>query len=338
MSKKVIQIKNLTKTYVSFKKREGLSGSLKDFFKREKHLTQAVKSISFDVKQGEFLGFLGPNGAGKTTTLKMLTGILTPTSGEVDVLGYTPWKRKTGFKKRFSLVMGQKNQLWWDLPPLDSYELYRHMYEIPKTEFKKTLDFLSDLLDISDLIEVQTRKLSLGQRMKAELVGALLHKPDILFLDEPTIGLDVVSQKTIREFLREYNRETKATILLTSHYMEDIRKLCDRVMIIDHGSILYDGTYKKFTNKFAQEKTIDLVFTERVAAKDLKKFGEVDEWRETGARLLVPRKDSAKTLTKLMNQLPVEDVSVHEKHMDDIIRDIFTNKNLNRAIRLLLYI
>jgi ABC-2 type transport system ATP-binding protein len=324
----IISVKDLQKTFVSFKKSEGLMASFKDFFKREKISTEAVKSISFDIEKGDFVGFLGPNGAGKTTTLKMLTGILTPSSGEAKVLGHTPWKRKNEYKKQFSLVMGQKSQLWWDLPPLDSYELFKHMYEIPEKTYKKQLKFLTDLLDISDIIEVQTRKLSLGQRMKAELVGALIHSPKVLFLDEPTIGLDVVSQKSIRKFLKEYNKETKATIILTSHYMEDIRQLCKRVMIIDHGNIIYDGSYQNLTKKFAQDKTIEVNFAGKVKRSELKGMGEILDWEDNRVRISMPRKDSSKIITKLMNNFSVEDLSVHEKSMDDIVSDIFTQKHV----------
>lgn len=324
----IIQVSNLVKNYETFKKKEGLKASVKDFFKREKIIKQAVKSISFEIQEGEFVGFLGSNGAGKTTTLKMLTGILTPTAGEASVLGHTPWKREMEFKKQFALVMGQKGQLWWDLPPMDSYELFRRMYEIPEAEFKKNLNFLTDLLDISDVITVQTRKLSLGQRMKAELIGALLHNPKVLFLDEPTIGLDVVSQKAIRDFLQAYNRETKATIILTSHYMEDIRRLCERVMIIDHGSLIYDGPYKELVHKFATNKTIEMSFTEKVLKKDLKRYGEVTDYESTRAKLSIPRENATKTLNKLLNKLPVDDIAVHERSMEDVVGDIFTNKHV----------
>lgn len=329
MNKKIIQVRELSKNFVSFKKGEGLKASIKDFFQREKILKEAVKKVSFDIEEGEFVGFLGPNGAGKTTTLKMLTGILTPTSGEAEVLGFTPWKRKLAFKKQFSLVMGQKNQLWWDLPPLDSYELFRHMYEIPYDEYKKSLSFLTDLLDIGASLETQTRKLSLGERMKAELIGALLHKPKVLFLDEPTIGLDVVSQKAIREFLKDYNRETKATIILTSHYMEDIKRLCPRVLIIHEGIILYDGDTSLLNKKFAQNKAIDMNFSKTVNKKDVQKFGEIEEWRELGARLSVPRAEVTQILARLIKELPIDDVSVHEKSMEDIVSDIFTKKNVS---------
>ncbi len=328
MNKKVIQVSKLKKSFTTFKKNEGLWASVKDFFYRQSVEKIAVNEISFDIDEGEFVGFVGPNGAGKTTTLKMLSGILTPTSGELKVLGYEPWKRAHEFKKQFSIIMGQKNQLWWDLPPLDSYELFRHMYEIPKDEFKKNLDFLADLLDARDFLEVQTRKLSLGQRMKAELIGALIHKPKLLFLDEPTIGLDVVSQSAIRDFLKKYNQETRATILLTSHYMEDIRRLCSRVMIIDHGSLLYDGTYSNLINKFVHEKTLSLRFQKEIPKKDLEKFGKILQWDGVSATLAIPREEAPALLAKVMKEMPVEDLTIQESSMEDVVRDIFTQKHV----------
>jgi ABC-2 type transport system ATP-binding protein len=326
MSKIVISVKDLNKTFYSFKKSGGLKASLRDFFKRETLVTEAVKNINFEVKKGEFIGFLGPNGAGKTTTLKMLTGILTPTSGEATVIGHIPWKRKTAYKKNFALVMGQKNQLWWDLPPQDSYELFKHMYEIPQAKYKKTLDMLTELLKMQELIQVPTRKMSLGQRMKAELIGALLHEPEVLFLDEPTIGLDVIAQKTIRDFLKTYNRETKATILLTSHYMEDIRQLCKRVVIIDHGNIIYDGAYSTLVTKYATQKIVDLSFTKHVKKADLVHFGSIIEYDKTSVRIGIDRAKGTKAIAEMLNKLPVEDISVHEKNMDAIVSDIFTQQ------------
>ncbi len=328
MNKKIIQVLNLQKSFKIFKKNEGLWASVKDFFYRQSTEKVAVNSISFEIEEGEFVGFVVPNGAGKTTTLRMLSGILTPTSGELSVLGYQPWKRANEFKKQFSIIMGQKNQLWWDLPPLDSYELFRHMYEIPKDEFKKNLGFLADLLNAGDFLEVQTRKLSLGQRMKAELIGALIHKPKLLFLDEPTIGLDVVSQSAIRDFLKKYNQETRATILLTSHYMEDIRRLCGRVMIIDHGSLLYDGSYSNLINKFVHEKTLALRFQKEIPKKDLEKFGKIAQWDGISATLIIPREEAPELLARVMKELPVEDLTVHESSMEDVVRDIFTQKHV----------
>lgn len=328
MNKKIIQIENLSKTFTSFKKKEGLKASFKDFFKRVKIEKKAVDSISINIEKGEFIGFLGPNGAGKTTTLKMLTGILTPSSGAVNIRGHTPWKRENEFKKKFSLVMGQKGQLWWDLPPIDSYELFKHIYEIPENEYKKNLKFLTDLLDISDIIEVQTRKLSLGQRMKAELVGALLHKPEILFLDEPTIGLDVIAQKSIRDFLRDYNKETNATILMTSHYMEDIKRLCKRVIIIDHGKIIYDGSYQRLIKKFAHNKLIELNFLEEIPKKEIEKYGFPLEIKGTNVSLSIPREKATKIIAEMMNKLPIEDISIHERSMEDIVSEIFQHKHV----------
>lgn len=328
MNNKIIQVTDLKKTFTSFKKKEGLKASFKDFFKREKITTEALKGISFEINKGEFIGFLGPNGAGKTTTLKMLTGILTPSSGEAKILGHIPWKRENTFKKKFSFIMGQKGQLWWDLPPLDSYELFKHIYEIPEEKYKKNLKFLTELLQIEDIIEIQTRKLSLGQRMKAELVGALIHGPEILFLDEPTIGLDVVAQHSIREFLKAYNKETKATIILTSHYMEDIKRLCERVIIIDHGSLIYDGTYKHLTQKFAQDKTVELSLNKKVARLDLEKYGTILELNEDSVTLSVPRERSTKLIAEMMEKLPIEDISVHERTMEDIVSEIFQNKHV----------
>lgn len=239
----IIEVKNLTKDYEYYKKAPGIWNSVKSLFYREKLYTEAVKNISFSVDEGELVGFLGPNGAGKTTTLKMLSGILYPTSGDALVLGYTPWERKKQYQKQFSIVMGQKNQLWWDLPAMDSFILNKEIYEVPDNQFSKTIDELAELLDIKDILDVQVRKLSLGQRMKCELIAALLHQPRVLFLDEPTIGLDFASQKKMREFIKTYNEQKKTTILLTSHYIEDIKALCKRVIIIDHGEIKYDGAF-----------------------------------------------------------------------------------------------
>ncbi|MBI2035034.1 MAG: ABC transporter ATP-binding protein, partial [Candidatus Levybacteria bacterium] len=237
----VISVSHLTKHYKVHKKDPGLAGSLRSIFSRKYETVKAVEDVSFSVDEGELIGFIGPNGAGKTTTLKCLSGLLYPTSGKVDVLGFTPFDRKTKFLKQIALVMGQKNQLWWDLPAIDTFLLNKEIYEISKKRFDEVVNDLTKLLDIEEQLRVQVRKLSLGQRMKMELVASLIHSPKVLFLDEPTIGLDVVMQKKIREFLREYNHKYKATILLTSHYMRDVEALCKRVIVINFGKILYDG-------------------------------------------------------------------------------------------------
>lgn len=254
----IISARNLTKQYHIYKKEEGLAGAVKSFFKRTYETKTAVEKISFDIEQGELIGFIGPNGAGKTTTLKMLSGLLYPTSGSVSVLDHTPFQRKPAFLKQISLVMGQKNQLWWDLPPMDTFLLNKEIYEIPDKAFTQRVEELSDLLDVKDILHVQVRKLSLGQRMKCELMAALLHQPKILFLDEPTIGLDVVVQHKLRNFIKEYNKKYNATILLTSHYMRDVKQLCDRVIVINFGRIIYDGNLDRLMEKYATKGKSDI--------------------------------------------------------------------------------
>lgn len=319
----VIRIKNLSKTYQYQKRTPGFLSTLKGLIIRKTFSLEAVKNISIDVEEGEFVGFIGPNGAGKTTTLKMLSGILYPTSGEVTVFGHIPFKREAEFQKKFALIMGQKNQLWWDLTPLDSFELFREIYEISDADYKKNLADLSELLNIHDLLDVQVRKLSLGQRMKCELAGALLHSPKLLFLDEPTIGLDVVSQKAIRDFLTFYNREKKATILLTSHYLEDIRRLCKRVIIIDHGSIIYDGSYEDFMKTYADTKLIELVLSETVQEAKFQDYGEIVSIQDGRIKISVQRDKLVETVNRMLRDFSVEDLSIHEKSMEKIVREIF---------------
>ena len=237
----VIEVQGLTKSFRTYKKKPGLTGAIQGLFHRQWEMTRAVKDVSLFIEEGELVGFLGPNGAGKTTTLKMLSGLLYPTSGAARVLGYVPWERKDGYRRQFALLLGQKNQLWWDLPARESLELNAKIYGIPKDSFNRTVAEMTGLLAVQDKLNVMVRELSLGERMKMELIASLLHQPKILFLDEPTIGLDVVSQKTVREFLRHHNATRKTTIVLTSHYMADIQELCQRVIIIDHGTISFDG-------------------------------------------------------------------------------------------------
>ncbi|OGD10261.1 ABC transporter, partial [Candidatus Amesbacteria bacterium RIFOXYB1_FULL_44_23] len=249
-----ISVSGLKKYYKVHQKEPGLSGSIKSLFNRKYYDVKAVDDVSFEIAEGELVGFIGPNGAGKTTTLKVLSGLLYPTSGLVSVLGYTPWDRKPAFQKQFSLVMGQKNQLWWDLPAIESFILNKEIYEVPDDKYKKTLDELVELLEVGEFLKVQVRKLSLGQRMKMELIAALIHSPKILFLDEPTIGLDVVMQKKMRDFIKQYNRKYQSTIILTSHYMDDVKELCERVVIIDHGKLIFDGKLNDIIKKYADHK------------------------------------------------------------------------------------
>lgn len=284
-----------------------------------------MDDISFDIEEGELIGFIGPNGAGKTTTLKCLSGLLYPTDGIVSVLGFTPFERKTKFLKQIALVMGQKNQLWWDLPAIDSFSLNKEIYEIPQKQFTETVGELARLLDVEKQLKVQVRKLSLGQRMKMELIAALLHSPRVLFLDEPTIGLDVVMQQNLREFIKEYNKKYKATILLTSHYMGDVEALCKRVIIINNGKILSDGLLTDLIKKHAPYKRISIVLTNMPHPNDLEGLGEIKKFSYPELVLHVPITDASEITAKLLKKLPIEDVTIENPDIEDIIRDVFSN-------------
>lgn len=322
----VISVSHLTKYYQVHKKGPGFKGSLKSLFKREYYDAKAVDDISFAIDEGELVGFIGPNGAGKTTTLKCLTGLLYPTGGKVDVLGFTPFERKHEYLKQISLVMGQKNQLWWDLPAIDSFLLNKEIYNIPDDVYKNTIDELSSLLDVEDILQVQVRKLSLGQRMKCELIAALIHNPKILFLDEPTIGLDVVMQQKLREFVKSYNEKYNATIILTSHYMKDVEELCKRIIIIDHGKILYDGKLESIVKKYAKNKSITAIFEKPVSLEKVKSLGHVLTFEPTKVIISVPREKSNRVASKLLESFPVEDINIEEPNIEEIIRDVFSNK------------
>lgn len=319
----IITVKNLSKTFESYKKQPGLAGAFKALFSREKLYKKAVDNASFEVQEGELVGFLGPNGAGKTTTLKMLAGILYPTSGEAKILGFTPWERKNKYKRQFAFVMGQKSQLWWDLPAMETFILNREIYEIDRRSFEKTLAELIEMLRIADIVKVPVRNLSLGQRMKCEIVASLIHSPKVLFLDEPTIGLDVIAQKKMRDFIKRYNTERKTTILLTSHYMEDIAALCRRVIIIDKGRIIYDGAIASLVEKYAPYKVLKITFERQIRKKDLEKFGKVTMANNEIFTLEVPRSRSAKIASEILNRFPVDDILIDEPEIRDIIRFIF---------------
>jgi len=323
----IIQVNNLKKYYRVFKKQPGLSGSIKSLFKRQYEAVKAVDNINFNIGKGELIGFIGPNGAGKTTTLKCLSGLLYPDAGEISVLGFTPWERKKEYLKQISFVMGQKNQLWWDLPALETFNLNREIYEIDKKVFEKTLKELVKLLEVKDLLKIQVRKLSLGQRMKCELIAALLHQPKVLFLDEPTIGLDVVMQKKIRDFIKEYNQKYQATIVLTSHYMGDVKELAQRVIIIDQGKIIFDGQLEEIIKRFANHKLISVVFGKKVEKKDLKGLGKIKSFDPLKADILVKRKAASFAAAEMLQRLPVEDVTITEPSIEDIIRELFTGKD-----------
>lgn len=319
----VIRVDHLKKEFEYYKKGTGLQGSLHNLFHREMLKKEAVKDISFSVERGEMIGLLGPNGAGKTTTLKMLSGILFPTAGEVEIDGYIPWERKNAFKRRFSIVMGQKNQLWWDLPASDSFYLNKCIFDVPDGEYRRTVEELSELLDVKDLMNVQVRRLSLGERMKMEILAALIHRPDILFLDEPTIGLDILSQQKIRDFLKTYNEQTKTTVILTSHYMRDIEELCRRAVIINQGQLVYDGTLADINHRMGDRKLLSLKSIEPVPREHLSLFGRVREYHGREAVLEVPKGKIKETASAILSLLPVEDFTVTEIPLEESISLFF---------------
>ncbi len=319
----VISVNNLSKYYRVYKKEPGLLGSVKSLFNRKYYDAKAVDDISFSIEEGELVGFIGPNGAGKTTTLKCLSGLLYPTKGIVNVLGFNPFERKSEYLKKIALVMGQKNQLWWDLPAIDSFLLNKAIYEVSDNKYKETVRELSELLEVNDVLNIQVRKLSLGQRMKCELIAALIHSPRILFLDEPTIGLDVVMQKKLRDFIKEYNKKFKATIILTSHYMEDVRQLCERVIVIDRGSILFDGKLHDIIKRYSTSKYLSVTFEKPVNKDSLLKLGKVESFEFPKVILSVPVERSKHVAAKLLEDFPVDDINITEPDIEDIVREIF---------------
>jgi ABC-2 type transport system ATP-binding protein len=323
-----IEVKGLTKAFKTYKKQPGFRGSLRGLLRRTYEQTLAVKDVSFTVEPGELVGFLGPNGAGKTTTLKMLAGLLYPTSGSARVLGYLPWKRDDGYRRQFALLLGQKNQLWWDLPARESFELNAKIYGISNEQLERTVGDMSEMLSVKDKLNVSVRELSLGERTKMELIAALLHQPKVLFLDEPTIGLDVVSQKSVREFLKEHNTRQKTTILLTSHYMADIQELCERVIIIDHGTIFFDGRLSDVVDRFADSKlvTIQCEGAAQCAVESLAKYGEVLERTPATIRLKVKRDRVIAVCKALLDELPVTDIDIQEVPIEEVIRRIFARQ------------
>lgn len=318
-----IESKELTRVFRTYKKRPGLLGGIRGLFNREYTETAAASSVSFSIEEGELVGFLGPNGAGKTTVLKMLSGLLYPTSGSARVLGFVPWERRNEYRRQFALVMGQKNQLWWDLPAQESFELNREIYGIERKAFDARLLELTELLDVRDKLNVMVREISLGERMKMELIAALLHSPRILLLDEPTIGLDVVSQKKVRQFIREHNRRYKVTILLTSHYMADIEELCERVVIMDHGKIFFDGKLSEIVNRFASHKILHLVSKDLGLDASMLGMGEILERKGELVKLKVPRAQVATICRDLFARYTIEDINIEEVPIEDIIRDLF---------------
>jgi len=325
----IIEVNDLTKHYRVYQKREGIGGSIRGLFKREFRDVHAVKGINMSVEQGEFVAFLGPNGAGKTTTLKLLSGVIQPTSGTATVMGYVPWQRQNEYRRRFALVMGQKNQLWWDLPARESYRLHQHIYGVDPTEFAARLDELTDLLDVTRLLDQPVRELSLGERMKMELIAALLHSPEVLFLDEPTIGLDVIAQHNIQKFLKYYQEKRRITILLTSHYMKDVAALCRRVVVIARGTVHYDGSLSGIVDKFSGDKLVTLQFAASESLNLPKTLGSIvnENWPKIQYR--VPRADVPRLLAETLRDHTIEDVVVEDPPLEDVIAELFRESMLN---------
>ena len=319
-----IEIKNLSKTYRVYQKQEGLIASVRGLFHREYRKVRAVNDINLTVEEGEFVAFLGPNGAGKTTTLKLLSGVITPDQGSVKVLGHVPCKRENEYRRKFALVMGQKNQLWWDLPAMESFRLNQHIYCIPKEEFERTRDDLCEMLNVASLLGRPVRELSLGERMKMELIAALLHKPDVLFLDEPTIGLDVVAQHKIQEFLKAYQQEQNNTILLTSHYMKDIEALCKRVVIIANGSIYHDGSLEDIVDQFSGDKIVTLQFHDDRSLEAISKIPNLIEINAPKIKFRVNRDGVGRVLSQILSEHAVDDIVVEDPPLEEVISNVFS--------------
>ncbi len=328
-----ISVTNLKKYYQVHDKEPGIAGSLKSFVNRKYRDVKAVDDISFEIDAGEIVGFLGPNGAGKTTTLKMLSGLLYPTSGTARVLGFTPNERRAEYLRQMTLVMGQKQQLTWDLPALETFLVNQAIYEIPEAQYKKTLDELTELLDLALLLKKQVRKLSLGERMKCELAAALLHRPQVLFLDEPTIGLDVTMQTKIRQFIAEYNRRYNATVILTSHYMADVTALCKRVIVIDHGKLMYDGSLEDLSARIAPHKLVRVELSAALNGHSLSEYGEVLKAKGHRVEILVPRHKTSEMASRILSELPVADVTIEDPPIEDVIARVFEEAALARKER-----
>ncbi len=319
----IIEIENLTKSYRVYQKREGLLAAIRGLVHREYRQVDAVRGINLRVQQGEFVAFLGPNGAGKTTTLKLLSGVIYPTSGSAKVMGYVPWDRSNNYRSRFALVMGQKNQLWWDLPSQESFRLHQQIYRIEATEFQRVLDELTELLSVRKLLGRPVRELSLGERMKMELIAALLHSPEVLFLDEPTIGLDVVAQHNIQQFLRYYQEQRKITILLTSHYMKDIAALCRRVVVINDGTIKFDGSLNEVIDNFSSTRLVRLRLAEGQSAEGIEKLADVESIELPKVTLRCQRTQVAKVLSEALDRYQIEDVAVEDPPLEEVISKLF---------------
>ena len=325
---KIIEVKNLKKEFKTFSKGHGIKDSIKSLIKRNYSTVKALNDINFKIEKGEIRGFIGPNGAGKSTTIKILCGILFPTSGQVKVNGFEPWSQRKKYVKNIGVVFGQKSQLWFDLPPIDTYHSNKAIYDIPDTKFKKTLDYLVNLLEIKDIIYRPTRQLSLGEKMKCELVSSLLHGPDIVFLDEPTIGLDIISKEKIRQFIKKINREKQITFLLTTHDMDDIEDLCKNIIIINKGDIVFDGELSKIKSEVMKTKILDIKFKEKITSKDIKKITKgciVREQKDYEARISVNLKKTTiqKVMNDIVNEFSIHDINISNPRIETIIKRIY---------------
>ncbi len=328
----IIKVNDLCKSFKYYQKEVGFKNSVKNLFSRETLIKDAVNNISFQINEGEIVGFLGPNGAGKTTTLKMLSGILYPTGGNAQVMGYVPWERKKDFKMQFSIVMGQKSQLWLDLPANESLYLNKCIYELDNNEYNKTLEELTELLDVKDLLKVQVRRLSLGERMKMELIASLIHRPKVIFLDEPTIGLDIISQKKIRDFLKYYNQQEKVTIILTSHYMDDIEDLCKRTIIINSGKVVYDGALKRVNEMFDAKKLLKIQFYQQVAKAEIEAYGAMREYDGYNVILEVNKENLQEASRKILGKMPILDFNIEDIPIEEGISELFKKSGENNEV------
>lgn len=327
-----ITVRNLAKHYEVHEKEPGFVGSLQAFVHRKTRIVRAVDDVSFGINAGEMVGFLGPNGAGKTTTLKMMAGLLHPTAGNVEVAHYTPKDRRADFLKLITLVMGQKQQLLWDLPALDSFLVNQAIYEIPDAQFTATMREFDDILELEGILKKQVRKLSLGERMKCELAAALLHRPKVLFLDEPTIGLDVNMQVRIRAFIAEYNRRFDATVILTSHYMADVTALCRRIIVIDHGKIIFDGDLSGLVEQSSPHKVVRLELAHPVTKEQLATYGSVQSDDGLRVEINVPRQDTRSVAARLLAELPVVDVTIEDPPIEEVIGLMFAGHTSTQTV------
>ncbi len=324
MEENIIEVKHISKSFKIAKREAGLKNAIKSFFKRKYQIINSLEDINFSIKEGEIVGYIGPNGAGKSTTIKIMAGILVPTSGECIVNGYTPWKDRRKYVKNIGVVFGQRSGLWWDVPPIDSFELLKDIYEIPQAEYEKKLNELKEYLNLDDILNIPTRQLSLGQRMRCEIASALLHNPKVLFLDEPTIGLDAVSKLALRKCIKQINEKTKITIILTTHDMQDIEALTKRIILIGKGKILYDGSLKKIKNKYNVNKKINIKFKYTNKKIKLQNADIVEQTEETASIVLKNNDESmANILNELTSQVEVVDMSIEEMSTDDIIAKLY---------------